>query len=80
MGELTVVSRVWASPEEVGDCRSGDTKGGPESVGAKVQKGGEEFLPLRVYDPWLCFISPRVTIVQLVFVMSGFLFFYSCIV
>lgn len=51
MGELTVVSRVWASPEEVGDCRSRDMKGGPESVGAKVQKGGEEFLPLRVYDP-----------------------------
>lgn len=43
MGELTVISRVWASPEKVGDCRSRDTKGRAETVGAKVQKGVQGF-------------------------------------
>lgn len=78
-GELTVVSRVWASPEKVDGCRSGDVRGRAEAGGAKRQKGGEEFLLLRVYDPWLCLISSHVTAVQLVFVMSGFLFLY-CVV
>lgn len=51
MGELTVVSRVWASPEKVSGCRSRDMKGRAETVGAKVQKGGEEFLLLRFMTP-----------------------------
>lgn len=45
-------------------------KGKAETGGAKVQKGGEVLLLLRVADPQLCFISPRVTVAQLVFVTS----------
>jgi len=51
MGELAVVSGLWASPSKVGDCRSRDVKGRAEAVGAGVRNAGEEFLLLRVYDP-----------------------------
>ncbi|KAI1231178.1 hypothetical protein IHE44_0008113 [Lamprotornis superbus] len=58
------------STQEVGECRRRNRKGRAETGGAKVQKGGEVLLLLRVDDPQLCFISPRVTVAQLVFVTS----------
>lgn len=70
MGEVMYVSGVWASPEEVGECRRRNRQGRAETGGGKVQKGGEVLLLLRVADPQLCFISPRVTVAQLVFVTS----------
>lgn len=70
MGEVMDVSGVWASPEEVGECRRRNRQGRAETGGGKVQKGGEVLLLLRVADPQLCFISPRVTVAQLVFVTS----------
>lgn len=63
VGELRVISGVWASPEKVGDCRSRDTQGRAEAVGAKVQKGGEEFSaaeglrPLVTFHFTLCYCS-----------------------
>lgn len=42
----------------------------------KSRKGVKSFLLLRVYDPQLRFVSPRVTVAQLVFVTSGCLFFF----
>lgn len=70
MGEVVDVSGVWASPEEVGECKRRSRKGRAETGGAKVQKTGEVLLLPRVDDPQLCFISPRVTVARLVFVMS----------
>lgn len=70
VGEIRDVSRVWASPEEVSECRRRNRTGRAETGGAEVQKGGEVLLLLRAGDPQLCFISPRVTVAQLVFVTS----------
>lgn len=41
MGEVMDISRVWASPEEVGECRRRNRKGRAETGGAEVREGGE---------------------------------------
>lgn len=81
MGEVVDVSRVWASPEEVGECRRRNRKGKAETGGAKVPKGGEVLLLLRVADPQLCLISPRVNRSTVGFChVLGVYFLDSCIV